>query len=1165
MINFYTNNTRENLQSFTGMPAQFNARRETQLLDHQRNKHTLRSQETVFDVMCRDPVNQANVESLARIMKQFLEKREEYHLELSLENLAKLHRFTQSVLKLPQSLEKTAITQLLTILPTQYVTTSFQATGKTPLDLIFSAQVPAEVQKNVMMKMTRQRAGLHKAAGRDERWQRLLSGADMLLPDMNTEERRVYLDILMHETDYETAEVSIFKLLREIVKRRFHDNPDNIKPFRLLPKIQFLFPSSPQFLHYFKLVDLVAQFFDYPKSENGDERLFLQELFRKLQNENCNLEALQRTATILGRLLYNQSSPSPIQFTRDFSLNVEKLKNVSIDIAQALSQHCNPQALLSDFSGVLLSQGTLVNRLASLLVLPKNGAINRCLISDLLTSLSENESSAYFGDFHAFYERLEKVLTELRDRPTISDLLRDVPVPTCTQGLKIVRASCGLELADFVRTEHVSRTIVSGLFTDWRQNYFGSCHTTAPIRAISQIALPLLVRDWKEIIQTGLLRREFNGEPIVFQAPVELYPMLDKMNILNQAKEAKEARTCAVAIAHLELFKTARNLLKYPSEEQYIETIMKFLESNRDKESFSARALIEALRPENLKDQHKFDAILYRLNSLYQHPLLQCWQNCLMGMHYAPLNILGLSTLGFRESLRTAFEKLAQTKKLDPNPFTDTGWPMAKPQCKAIQALRFRTIPSQDVQSDHAIVELYEENSSEPLKPRIIDSKVKFDELLQGLFTKITGVKLKRADTGTLVEDFKLRLGEFYARAERVFTQKPLPLETRDLLEQQQKQPWRFAGNFDFSESAFYKLYFQTPPITGVWSMSTFAKGIAGKKELTVSAREASRLLQSKQSQSEIDCGWEIDFTKDWPTGVAAFRAWLQQQKEYFGNIEGLMIPCSKPGHIFNAVLSEQMLEDPEPNSLDWMENRQAYLENLSWNDPELKDVAASIDTFILKDILPRVAKDLPDDQKTKLTQEIAAIPKSKFLEWYKQLGSVWSKFGLKFFPEDGIYTLLMAKSPQLKKHLVYKFADMNGIGYANIKQTQFSSPEYAFALRPTLQGAPQWEIMKLLGRNITKLDKAIPQDNIPFFKPLTFPGKYFETAANPNLVLGADKIFSRIGKYNADIISSFIAPQETSRAVLNDIEKKFLEEIEELSRRYDFHTNPKLAAEMIS
>lgn len=89
MINFYTNNTRENLQSFTGMPAQFNARMETQLLDHQRNKHTLRSQETVFDVMCRDPVNQANVESLARIMKQFLEKLGHTCLESSLPMLPK--------------------------------------------------------------------------------------------------------------------------------------------------------------------------------------------------------------------------------------------------------------------------------------------------------------------------------------------------------------------------------------------------------------------------------------------------------------------------------------------------------------------------------------------------------------------------------------------------------------------------------------------------------------------------------------------------------------------------------------------------------------------------------------------------------------------------------------------------------------------------------------------------------------------------------------------------------------------------------------------------------------------------------------------------------------------------------------------------------------------
>jgi len=852
---------------------------EADLLSLQQKQQALQNGKTVFDAVCESDVNSGNVDRLVKIMAQFVEKSREFHINTEDQATCdKLNQFTQSVLRYHprNNQENTAIMKFLASLPTRCLLVE-QAQAR-PLDVIFSARAGAPEQQQVWKKVARIMGERHLRAHHSEEWQTLCGNSDLLLELFSPLERHACIDILTHEQDYAKAEESIFKLLREAASDHFRGQVLQLRPFQFLPTIKQVFPRSPHLILYFHKVDRLAQLVDLPLDASVRDEAFVHNLLEQLGREAFSSSALDRTLKTLGRYIYNESFDA-ITLVGDFDNTCTQLEQMPDIIENKIKSILRPRASLLHegqqiFEEAVL-QGELIDMLSKTLIVPKvgRGIVNVWLIDDVKKGLAKAQLSTKYPSLAA---HLDQVLDELQNNPAISNLLRETKVPPVhSQGEVIVRQACKLARGTLISQVHVMRAILSARVSDWRQVYFGSCHTTAPILAMENSVGPLLIRDWQEILETGFLTRKVQGQTLAFAAGANLSPVFQDLVVPNKAfgphVTAQQRNAFFEELARMPLIQKMVEL--FGIHKAVAPTIMEAVLQLTPVQNFTCKQLFDALKPVDIIDRNVINTIQDDLNSLYQNPLLQCWQNSLMGMHCPPLHIPSYSTEDFSSALRTAFSALAQAKGIIPNPFAQNN-AFEQPQCRAIQTLCFRVTPPRDAHSQDAIVEVYKSDPAHPFAPKLITREFQFKAFLADLFTQITGRPLEFGEDDALLNNMTASFRE----------------KTHSM-----NAPWNFPVGVVSAKSAFWNIYFQTENVYD-----------------------------------------DLNFQADLPQAICTVRDWLGAQKARYGNIEGLKMPAHIPQHCLTALLSEQMLENPGLNSANWMRQVEGDLNALSFDDPEM-------------------------------------------------------------------------------------------------------------------------------------------------------------------------------------------------------------------------------------
>jgi len=1262
-------------QQFVGLPQDLNAVQEENLLHHQREGHLLQSGESVFDVICGTRVNEKNVKALTSILQKFLENKEEYHLELSEDNLQKLHTFTQSVLQFSRGTEKTkaVAAQFLATLPGKYLARSFSQTEKHPLNIIFSKAGSEDVQKNVLLKVARAVAEKKQ----DARWQPLCAASDLIITELDPAHRRELLDIFIQEPDYEKAEVAIFKLLQNEVKACLCVDLGLFRARRWLPKIKSAFPHSPQFILYFKLVDEAAQLLE-SAPKNPDE---LKEFFEILKDGNWGVEAWKEAIELLGCVLSRQSRQvqEPVQ-----------------DIASGLTARFRqlvPSARPSVTKRVTYEdvkfQVQIVDEVSRALVLA-NGSINLGLIDVVKRSIVEAKLAEKFPSLTA---RMLKILDELKNNPSLIDLFRktQVPPPQST-GEEIVRASCQLAPDVPIGLYETNRTILSALFTDWRQYYFGSCHTTAPILALDLSMLR--IRDWQEILQTGGLVRTSEGEKMTFPASPQLFPVLDDVFRLDIEN--------ASSLAHEPFFQRIKELFGY-TDDEFIERIGQFLQEHRAETTLPVRKLVDALKPKDFDDA-KGQFVLYQFNSQYQNPLMQCWQNCLMGMYYPPLASNMNPITDFEFAVESAFWTLVEEKHFESNPFFSQGHETRK--YVVDQYLHCRVEPPQDPKQKEAQVSLYKKNPQDPWHPERIHNEKEFQACIGEMFFKITGRTLESRDFESFMNHFRQKARERIGVLKE--NSSPQSFLVAQALVQITETPWSFPFSITLEEEeeGLFEIYLQTD-----------------KKVL------------------------DLQLQGDLLGSIREFWAWVAAQKAHYGKIQGIKIPAKVHNHMLTVLPNEQMLEDPLPGvqewkaeldkyvslndplvaqatsalkrhvlrrfqrkeksreqleqalealpqttftqwyqkfievldsfdffkkqdraaferevftdffpkSLEWQAKLGMYVDQLSLEDSAIREVCLERESFyrlvvpnieqsdkefvanrpkslsqwvaqygklldsvgyfetkgkegieeqFFSRLQPRDENDwqwsvdrciervvwedskkpdifraweetvgsmIPEDKRKSYVETIKNIPATTFQEWYKKVMAlsdsreVFRACGRKKF-ERAVFLRLVSAKPEIAKKLVYQFADTNNDTFVGFIDKTRVPLNYGFALIPRVEGPPRWGIVEMKGEYVSdELDVR----TLEYLKILKYPGKYFEAAANQNLVAGSRELSESVKELSKpvydkleEVADTSLSQEERERKAEECLaeRKKVVEKMRVRLQNYDFDWNAQLS-----
>lgn len=158
-------------------------------------------------------------------------------------------------------------------------------------------------------------------------------------------------------------------------------------------------------------------------------------------------------------------------------------------------------------------------RLANLIVNDK-GEINVSLLPSLIKylknyqfSFGKNRTNDALREAHII-----KVLTQLTEKKELLNLLKTISKPhQHPLADQMIRETLQLESGVAVTDAHAKRAVLSSWLTYLRQNV-GSCFATAPAIIVHDEQPELFLKDMRELLATGRLKRIFGG--VEHQAPI---------------------------------------------------------------------------------------------------------------------------------------------------------------------------------------------------------------------------------------------------------------------------------------------------------------------------------------------------------------------------------------------------------------------------------------------------------------------------------------------------------------------------------------------------------------------------------------------------------------------------------------------------------------------
>jgi len=963
----------------------------------------------------------------------------------------------------------------------------------------------------------------------EEKYQNILSklhplydNIDQLFPLLSMAEQTNCLAIVHKGKSFEAIEVQLFNFLREIVKTRFVQKTLD-RP--LLPIVEKIFPHSILFSSYFQLLDSLYTKYKNLKTEFSSplSQDFAQKQLTTLFNSQFTLPALVSAATELGRLEYLlEHEPASIP---------DYIQHPSSDFIQKrLPKLDKFQVIFSNYSFDIASYETqVIDKLSEALVRP-DGAINSWIIPDLKEWVKKQISN----QFPSLSLHLERMLSQIQESTKISPALSASKIPVTEEGCNLVRASCHVAPNEPITLCLVNRAILSALLCPWRQYYFGSCHTTAPLISIKSRAIEVVVDDMQNLISKGSLTRSLKGTCLDFRAPFSLYPCSGtplNLNLIDTAKreapknQDKSKSLCAelskqaslilawkflqakppdflpsflytfftklstpsftlqdiveamrveqmerdefdrfveginstCQMNHCERLTNERSLQMawealQPHKEATLKDFFQTFFQKSAKPSCTLQDIVEAMKPEKM-DQADFDKIFQYLNSYYQNPLLQTWQNGVMSMHILPLYMEEVVPQEFKTALQTALKLYGDKVGLVPNPFSDpAAFSKAKDSnLKTLKTLRFTASPPQTKEQigerggGRAIMNLCVDNPPRRFEP--ITHEGQFFTILDSIFFDFTGKHMAAPQSQ----------GETQALKAEILTIFSKTME----LDQSQK-PWCYSLKvMDGITSPLYSAYF------------------------------------SIEEGPDWSANWEIikNVDTNLETAIEQFRDWVIQQKEVFGGVKRLKNPAIIQSHELNALINTQIAQGPK-NSQTWREIQQQYLKDL---EVEKLNFEFEEWSFIEK------------EKQEAFAAKMKPLPEEKLLHWYERLGKQLNAYGVTEAEKIDRIELILFQNivqnfPNIKRKLVYKFADTNATKLDPSSGRVFSIYT-AFAIMPNVKGEMKWHVIRQYGNVIEK-------DQLDYFIILGNVAALAQSVPTHNLLLAKTALNKSIKKY---------------------------------------------------
>jgi|GEM_PF-3162166 len=852
---------------------------------------------------------------------------------------------------------------------------------------------------------------------KDKNLETLYSNIDLLLPFLTNLEQSKYLDVFRQCLSYEQTEMQFFYFLKGILKNEFlGERPQEIQGKRLLSVIERMFPHSlelPKFILLFQQlyekyrnIDtwIDNEFKNYAK--NLGQKLeaaesdsikkqfskFINKQFSSLYESQFHTGDLAKTRQELGHLMYiidQEPENLPAYLKKpDFPFIKTKLLKTEKPI------------FMDETFDVVSQEITLINHIVSALVRP-DGTINTWLIQDL-KALIENQTKAVGPEST---RHMNKILDQIQDNDSICQLLSLSKVPTKKEGIDLVLATCNLTPHDKIDLSHVNKAICSAFLSPWRQYYFGSCHTTALLIALKDTATTAIIKDLQEIISSGTLTRQVANKLTDFRASFSLYPVLQNgISLADLAdKTPKKIQKIVQRLCQEASLQLAWKLLK-PNTQI---TLEQFLTEYVTKEShFTLHHIVEAMKPKEMKEE-AFDLIVKYLNSRYQNPLLQCWQNGVMGMHGLPLNLEEELSLKFKTALCTTLHNIEKAESpLNTNFYAPSAFEEGRDAAiKTVQTLRFNLCPPQtmaQVLESSAIMNLCIHDAQNHFKP--ITSQEGFFSKLDAIYYDFRGKHIplpgsepeRREKIKEIIKDF-----------------------SEEMNLKKEETPWQFYARMSTCGSPLFSTYFKT------------------KKEW----------VDIQRAKDEFALTFQGDLSKT----VCAYRDWVLLQKANVPYLNGLRIPARIPDHLLNAIANEQIAKGSSYSTL-WERRLRKETSKIQCRECDLRSII--INSEVIHERLWEAMK--PQKNET-------------LLHWYKRFGQRIIKAQSPNLAEIILFQQLINTSPNMRDKLLYKFADTNWSDVD--KETgEVSFVYYAFALMPTCKGDLKWQLVKVKGNKIEEL-----------------------------------------------------------------------------------------------
>jgi hypothetical protein len=723
---------------------------------------------------------------------------------------------------------------------------------------------------------------------------------------------------------------------------------------------------------------------------------------------------------------------------------------------------------------------------------------------------------------------INKMLTEIQNDRTILELLSSAKIPSSPDGQDIVRAACNLLPQDQITQAHVVRAILSGILSSWRQYYFGSCHTTAPLIMVKKTTTYAVIKDLQEIILHGSLSRRVNGEQTNFPAAFTLYNSLQEKLSLEFSTDQTTRKTNYQRLRSDLSLQLAWKLLQ-PLQPMTLEMFLSNFIQKRAEDSFTLQDLVVAMKPKEM-EQKEFERILKYLESRHQNPLLQTWQNGVMSMHCNPLNWQDyggeIFTTTFIDSLKLCSEELH---------LPDIDWDNiklhpTKEQIQALSSFRFSLSPPLATE-DSACANLC--LACDDGSWKFITSQGEFSSALADLLGKIIGKKIALNPQIT-----KKVMDTFW---------KKMALET----------PWRFSieksGYRHGLASSLYTTYFHpTQPILtrnifssgninqAMCDYRNWAKRILarpGKKlrspAVTLEHAETFSHICTAIANEQMTSG-PFDSPKDWEQ---AFRVSLER----LPLCENL--PKEEIESILRSALSNLPTSPhiPSVNSLLLLLSPKEHEKFCDWFARLEETMKCTIETE-----LKRIHKEFARTHE-KYEQD------PHHIEWLKEQAQRDQLWGLQTLKT------LIKLDPKIRKETVFKFADTNWVEYdSTTGKLEYSY--YAFALTPTLMGQPEWQTVQIGGNSMS---------------PIKF--KYFDLLQHPELLieslpeqsyLPAKKIVQQLAKYADTFTTCWNTQHDPNNSIdqrpkLSEIKARYQKAIDKLRKMHNLKREDELFVTM--